>query len=123
MDIIFFILKILALQIVVFAVIIFILKNILDGILIDVAIKKLEVMRPEELGLNLTQVEVTTHNTLRDVHKNKITYLLSRKCNKQISLVTKVDPRIKGGMIIKLLNSTIDCSLVTRLRESGIWRS
>ena len=116
------IIKIIAIQIIVAGIIIFILRKILNRQLIDLAINKLEILKVETIGEDLKEVVVVVCGGLSQATQERIAYIVSKKLNRKINVVTAQDKKIKGGIIIKLKNGNIDYSLISRLKESGMLR-
>lgn len=114
------ILKIVLAQIVVISIIVFILKKVLDQQLIESAIHKLEVMDANRIGQDLIELNVITYEILDEKDRKRISDALYKKTNRHITLAVAQDKKIKGGIIIKLKNTTINHSLLSRLQESGM---
>lgn len=78
-----------------------------------ITMKKLNNSILDRLNKILTQSEIikqlTTSNTL--VKKN------SNKPKLKLNLIGKIDPNIKGGIIIKIEDKTIDLSIATKLQK------
>lgn len=114
------ILEIFAAQIVVIAIIVAILKKILDRQLVEMAIHKLEVLDGGRIPSDLSEVIVITPGPLAEKSYQRIFNAILKKTNKKISVVSTVDRTLKGGIIIKVKDITFDHSLVGRLKEADI---
>ncbi len=61
--------------------------------------------------------EVTSAAALSDEQKTKLTAALKESAGQNIELLTKVDPSILGGLIVKIGSQQIDDSLRTKLNN------
>lgn len=118
----FFIFLVLALQLIVITLIVYVLKGVLDRILIDSAIRKIESMRGNFIEKDLTQVSVVSYKPLSEENKLRLQNALNKKAQRVIPLIIERDKKLKGGIIIKIGTTIVDCSLINRLKESGIIR-
>jgi F-type H+-transporting ATPase subunit delta len=59
--------------------------------------------------------EVTSASALTDAHTAQLRETLKASVGKDVTLQTKVDPAILGGLIVKLASRMIDSSLKTKL--------
>ncbi|MEW6407966.1 MAG: ATP synthase F1 subunit delta [Patescibacteria group bacterium] len=66
-------------------------------------------------GEKIQEVEVVSSVTLSLSLKNKITKLLTKKIGKKVRLREFIDPKILGGMVIKVGDNFIDLSLRKKL--------
>ena len=112
--------KIFLWQIFLVGVIGFVLFKVLNRTLIESAIWDFEFYKPDP-EIVIKNVTVITHRPLHADAKEKIKNVLRKKYPQSQCVYTE-DPKIRGGMIIKIDNKVIDCSVVGRLRRSGIWR-
>ena len=117
-----FILQVFALQLVLFTIIIFVLLKILNRHLIELALHQLELLFAKEVDQGVQKIVVTVVKTLSDASKKRIESAVYKKLGRTVPLVVEVNPQIKGGMIISINNLTIDCSLISRLKDSGFVR-
>lgn len=116
-----FLLKVFLFQAVVIAIIVFILKALLDKQLVESAVHKFETVNPSSFEPDLAQVIVITANgALNEQLKVRLDESLSKKFNRSINVVIQKDKRIKGGIIIKSQKLLIDNSLLSRLKEGGM---
>lgn len=123
MEALWVIIKIFILQIIVAAIVVVILKNVLNRMLIESAINQLEILKVQEISDGLSEVTVMTHKKIKELDYNKIALSLYRRLHKRIDVVNQISPEIKGGMIIKIKSITIDYSLKKKLKESGLFGS
>ena len=114
-----FILQVFALQLVLFTIIIFVLLKILNRHLIELALHQLELLFAKEVDQGVQKIVVTVVKTLPDASKKRIESAVYKKLGRTVPLVVEVNPQIKGGMIISINSLTIDCSLISRLKDSG----
>lgn len=64
---------------------------------------------------NITEAEVTTAMPLSDSEQQALSAKLSAVTGKRVTLQTKVDQRIVGGVIVKIGDKLIDGSVVRQL--------
>ena len=113
------ILEILGLQLFLSAIIFTVLLKILNRHLTESALHQLELFFPKEIDPKILEIVVIIPKVLSARAKERIEQAASKRFGKDVSLVIQNDPRIKGGMMIKLNDFTIDCSLASRLKDSG----
>ena len=111
--------QVIFLQLVVFSVIVFVLIKILNRHLSESAVHQFELLFSKEVDPALDEVTVVVCKNISPKTVHRIERSVFKKFKKELPIVVHQDKKIKGGMIIKLNDRTIDCSLVTRLRESG----
>lgn len=115
----YFLLKVLLLQGVAFALIIFILKKILDRNLMRMAMGDLEFLDTQGIPPSTKEISVTSHQNLKEKTKQQITHIIQRKFPQGVKVVFNTDGNLRGGMVIKVDRTCIDCSLLERLRGAG----
>ncbi|MDD3375620.1 MAG: F0F1 ATP synthase subunit delta [Candidatus Omnitrophica bacterium] len=115
-------LQVFIMQIVVGAIVVFILKKILDYQLVELAIKTFKNVKLEPDDLKLGSILVGSPFSVSKKTQNRILELAEKKFERSMSIVIKKDKSLKGGMIIYLNSLIIDYSLVGRLKEGGIIR-
>jgi len=108
------------LQIVVIATIIFFLKKRLDKQLVELAVQKFGMLSPENVGPEQKDVLVITFRKLSEEIRGKLLGMGQKRLNRMLNLIVKEDKAIKGGMVIKFKDFSIDYSLASRLKESGL---
>lgn len=116
------ILQVFLFQFIVIAVIIFILKKILDRMLIESAIKKFEFFDLDPQEQKPEKILVITHKKLKDKYHQKISAIVAKRLHRSIPVVSLIDKKIFGGMVIQVQDIKIDFSLISRLKESGMIR-
>lgn len=118
-----FLLKVFLLQVLVITVIVFVLKAVLGRQLIESALKKFELMKPDSFEPDPSEIVVITANgELNELSKKRLSDNLVKRFGKNIPLTLRKDGKIQGGVIIKSRKLTIDNSILTRLKESGMVR-
>lgn len=110
--------QVLIIQAIVITIIVLVLKHVLNGMLLDIALKKLTYLEYEKRSDVPLQFIVTSHKELSPAHKDTIRKILSKNFS-TAQVLFHPDKKIMGGLIIKYDQSTIDCSLRTRLKEGG----
>ena len=99
-------------QVVIAAIVIFVLKHLLEKELNAAALEKLHT-------LNLSagqEVTVTSAGVLREKLKVQLQALLCRK-SPDVKVIFQQDQDIRGGMIIELPGETLDFSIANRLKH------
>ena len=116
---IIFIIGFLIFQAFIILVIMFFLRLALQNNLIEIAIHEFEMMFAHNLDPAINEIEVITFAQLKPSLQDRIRQAANKKFRRTIKLSIKQDRGIKGGLIIKFGNKTIDASLINRLRECG----
>ena len=114
-----FIAGVLGLQLVLLVIIFAVLLKVLNRHLTESALQQLELLFSKEIDPNLREIVVVIPKDLSARARERIEQAAFKRFSKNISLVVQNDPQIKGGMIIKSNDFTIDCSLISRLKDSG----
>ena len=115
-----FIAQVLGLQILAFLIIAFVLLKILDRQLTESAVHQFEVMFAKELDGSLEEIVVVVCNKISVRTHNRIQSAAFKKFGREIPLTIRQDTHMRGGLIIKLNQLTLDYSLMNRLRDSGL---
>jgi len=108
------------LQIIVIGLIIFFLKRRLDKQLIELAVQKFGMLSPENVSPEQKDVVVITFRKLSEETRGKLLSTGHKRLDRMFNLIAKEDKAIKGGMIIKFKDFSIDYSLASRLKDSGL---
>ena len=112
--------KILAVQVAVISVIVFILKKILDRQLIESALHDIEILDGRRTDADISELTVVAYEDLNPQSQKRILDAMQKKINRTVHLVVTKDKTLKGGMIIRFKGHSFDYSLVNRLKESGL---
>lgn len=107
--------QVLAAQLFMIAVIVFVLKKTLDKKLIDAAVVRLEGL--DHLP-DVRQIRVRSHRTVKPVYRERIARAVLKNFNAGAEAGFEVDRSLMGGMIITVGEESIDCSLRDRLRQA-----
>lgn len=110
---------VLGLQLVIIVIIFVVLLKVLNRHLAESALRQLELLFSKEIDPKIQEIIVVIPKDLSAKARERIEQAAFQKFSRNVSLVIQNDPRIKGGMIIKLNDFTIDCSLASRLKDSG----
>jgi F0F1-type ATP synthase delta subunit len=105
------VLTVLIVQCIIAAVVIFVLKHLLDRELMDAAMEKLQASDFFPAGA----VTITSASSLDAQTQSRIQALLRRKGD--VKIVFAKDPGIQGGLIIACADKTIDFSVANRLKN------
>jgi F0F1-type ATP synthase delta subunit len=104
-------------QLIIAAIVVFVLKKKLDQILIDLAVRQAEVTESQRKA-GAQVVTVVTHKSLIAKDQDPISRRLVKSFRTPVTVSFLSDPSIMGGVIIKFGNEVIDCSLRERLRQA-----
>lgn len=112
--------KIFLLQLAIAAVIVFILKKILDNMLIDLASRHFDLWmhRQQTQDHPAEKISFISHKPLKPKNKEKFLKIMTKYSKQKIQPVFERDKSILGGVIIKGSNDILDFSLKTRLEEA-----
>ena len=112
--------KIFALQFVCAAIIVYILKQILDTMLIDLASRHFDLWmhRQQALDHPAENISIISHRPLKSKHKEKFFKIITKYSNQKIQPAFEINKSILGGVIIKGSNDVLDFCLKTRLEEA-----
>ncbi len=114
--------KVLLLQAVLAAVIVFVLWKALNRQLVELALRKFEVfVKNGGQGQSYTLV-VTSPGVLSPKVQRRITQIIDSKSGRVVQFQRVVDKTLKGGLVIKCNDQIIDCSLSSRLKDSGFFK-
>ena len=108
-------------QFIVMSTIIFVLKRLLDRQLIETAIHKVETLNPNKIDPQCDEVDLIVFAELDKENQERIIHAFDSKIAKRVKLNVSKDRSLKGGMIIKFKDQTIDHSVAGRLRETGMF--
>ena len=104
-------------QVVVVIVIVFVLKKVLNGNLVDLAITQLESGQVVA-DSPTTNIVIITHQSISASHRERILKAISKRIPGAGVPEFRVDGKLLGGMIIKAGTQVVDYSLVDRLRRA-----
>ncbi len=108
-------------QVVAISIIVMVLKRILDGNLINLAIGLLEsgsLNAKKSFDASGGKLVVTTHKKIEETHRQRILKALIKNAAGKVEVDFQVDAKILGGMIIRFGDDTADYSLIDRLRRA-----
>lgn len=105
-------------------IIVVILKKILDRNLIDLAIQQLEAGRltpqrqqKKDFDYSNSKIVVVTHRKIRSGDSQRVLKAVTKNMPGVI-VDFEVEPKVIGGMIIKVDDNAADYSLIDRLRRA-----
>ena len=116
-------LKLFLMQLAVAAVVVFVLKKMLDHQLVEIAVKKFEACKLGAEDQKLNGIIVLATAPLKPSVQERLSQSAEKKFNRQMQLFVKKDKTLRGGIVIKLHSIVIDYSVTGRLREGRILRS
>ena len=112
-----FLFVVLISQFIVIVFIIFILNVVLNKMLVDIAIKHLEVWRLSE-GSDINQVVFVTHKPMTKTLVQRIHRAAKKNFSPTVLLDFQVQRSILGGAIVHVGDRIFDCSLKDRLSQA-----
>jgi F0F1-type ATP synthase delta subunit len=105
-------------QLLVAAIVVFVLKYKLDEILLDIGIQQMEVLSSEKKA-KVKAVTVITHKSLSTKYQDRIVRTVSKQFGSGAALSFQIDKNLMGGAIFKLGDVVaFDCSLRERLQRA-----
>jgi len=110
--------KMILLQVVVFSLIIFILKMILDKKLIESAINEFRVWEQERRNVSSSTILVISYKPLKKKYKLKILKIALDYFGEGVQPSFKIDKALHGGLVIHIGEAMIECSLKDRLSQA-----
>ena len=105
---------IFVLQIVLALIVVIVLKRSLGKELTQVALERFEVLKYEKDIAQLKEITVVSHAPLEALVEARIKAVVNKKF-KGISLNLTTDNALKGGILIVVGTTVIDCSAKSRL--------
>lgn len=117
-----FFLQLFFLQLIIFGIIIFTLTVILNHQLIEEAVTKFRILLEKNPQLKWQEIALTTARVPNDSLTTRIKECAAKAWGKNPVIHSRIDPKMRGGVIIEMGDQRIDFSLRTRLRDSGIWK-
>lgn len=112
-----FLLMIVLGQLVVAGLVVFFLKKKLDHILIELGVRHLELLDSQKRA-SVKVLAVITHKNLNLTDQDNIKRRLTKAFGSGLQLSFQIDPGLMGGVLIKLGDEVIDCSLRERLQQA-----
>ena|SRR3989338_5823999 len=109
------VLKIFLAQAVVFGIIIFMLKGVLDKMLIENAMRDFNSQEFEKIS----QVTAVVYKPPTSKTKDLINRIAKAKFGNDVQVVFEQDSSLWGGIKIRCGRSTIDYSLINKLKAGG----
>jgi len=113
-------LKVILAQIVSAAIIIYILKRVLDNNLIELAIRRLELSKPSEIKRTTGQVTIVSSHNLSLPQRDRITVAVHKLLGTDVHPEYMINKEIMGGAILLLQEEAVDFSIRGRLRQAGM---
>ncbi len=113
-------LKVFFLQLFVAGIVVYVLKKILDHQLIDLAIKRFQNIYLADDDQRLTGIIVVSSKTITHRTHERLHGVALKKFGRPMEIIVKIDRGLRGGLVIKLNSTTIDFSLIGRLKEGGM---
>jgi ATP synthase F1 delta subunit len=108
-------------QLVVAAIVVWALRSNLDNLLIEMAMKQFE-LRIRDKSTPISAVAVISHKALNAESQTKISKETLKNWGETVKPVFQIEKNLMGGVIIKVGNNVIDCSLRDRLHRAWTQR-
>jgi len=105
-------------QLAVGGLILLVLAHMLNTMLSDMAVRYIELWHPneDEDEPAVRSVHVISHRALKSVYHERIKRAVSRNFPADIQMNFSQDPKILGGVIIRMDARVMDCSLRDRIQ-------
>lgn len=114
-----FYVKFLAAQAAGIGIVVAVLKAKLDRLLMNSAIRYLELWDASSDGPAVKQVVIISHKTLRPEDKTRILTAINQKMGRDVRAIFQSDGKIYGGLIVKIEGKIVNLSVRERLRQAG----
>ena len=108
---------VLSSQVLVIGFIAIILKGVLNNMLLDLAVRHIDVWKLSETE-NVDRIVVYTHKVLKQSRMDEFNKVSQRVFSSAIALDFRVQKFILGGAIVHVGKKIIDCSLKDRLKQA-----
>jgi len=107
-------------QLAVGGLILLVLAHMLNTMLSDMAVRYIELWHPneDEDEPAVRSVHVISHRALKSVYHERIKRAVSRNFPADIQMNFSQDPKILGGVIIRMDARVMDCSLRDRIQKA-----
>ncbi len=107
-------------QLAVGGLILIVLAHTLNAMLSDMAVRYIELWHPneDEDEPAVRSVHVISHRALKAVYQERIRKAVSRNFPSDIQMSFSQDPKILGGVIVRMDERVMDCSLRDRIRRA-----
>jgi F0F1-type ATP synthase delta subunit len=111
-------LLVLAAQIIVGLAVALVLKKVLDAMLIDLAMKHLQMLRREESSRHIGQAVVTSFKPLKAAAAARMRRAVAAALTPAAAVEFCVDRKLWGGVVIRAGEHVLDFSLRDRLKKA-----
>ncbi len=95
-------------------------KETFNNQLSEEFLQKLENVDMSRISPDIKEAELISLLPVKDDLKDKFASIIEKKLGRKISLATKVDETIGGGVILKFGSMALDGSLQSLIREAGV---
>lgn len=96
---------------------VFILKFVLNNMLVDLAVRHIEVWKVSD-AKNIDRIMIMTQKPLKQIYVKRVQQALKRAFAENVHIEYKVQKALLGGAILCIGEKIIDCSLKDRLRQA-----
>jgi len=108
------------LQIIVIIIVVSVLRKLFHRQLVDSAIHEFEVAYKLQISNRPLVIQVVFPKALDQKMKDRLVQIAKHKFGENIKFDYAIDPLMRGGLIIKYSDKTIDHSVRSRLKQSGL---
>jgi len=112
-----FLMAILVGQIIAIVFVMFVLKIVLDKMLIDLAVQHVEVWKMSE-AKEIDRILILTAKSLKQAYVERIKKATAKSFASNVVVDFQIQKSILGGAIIRVGEQIIDCSLKDRLQKA-----
>ncbi len=105
-------------QLFVAAIVILVLKAVLDNSLLDAAVKQFELLSPRVESAMIQEVVVTSRKPLPATMVRRVGQVVKRNWGEAPRVIYKIDKLMMGGVVIQFSGYVINYSLKDRLRQA-----
>lgn len=107
-------------QLAVGGLILIVLAHMLNTMLTDMAVRYIELWHPNdgEDEPAVRSVHVISHRALKTVYQDRIKKALGGNFSSDVQISFSQDPKIIGGVIVRVDERVMDCSLRDRIQKA-----
>lgn len=110
-----FLLLILVVQAAAVIGVMFVLKGVLNNMLVDLAVRHLEFYRPADEPKKIEKVQFVSHKPLKKILMDRARHAVQKNFSSAVTLEFSVEKNIWGGAVVRLGEQVLDFSLRDRM--------
>lgn len=104
-------------QLVVAVIVVVILRLVLNNMLVELAVKHLEVWRTSKVK-DIDHILVLTHKPLKKSYVDRIIRAAEKNFYAGVAIDFRIKKSLLGGAVVQVGDQVLDCSLRGRLRQA-----